>query len=84
MTCPPLALLLQRLYLYSSIIQLVAEIVFYETSECIIMNFVIPDLARHQVRSVGFALNQAVQNVWRAAETSAAVLDVPRFLFVST
>jgi hypothetical protein len=70
--------------LFSCVIQLIIEVFFYETSECIMMHFIIPDLARNEVRSVGFALHQAVQTVWSAANADPPLLDAPTYLFVST
>jgi len=76
----------QRLFLVACIIQFIVEILFYETSECAIVHFYIPDLARNEVRSVGFAVHQAVSKVCTATVESASsvILDAPRYLFVST
>lgn len=51
------------------------------------MSFIIPDLVRNEVQSVGFSLRQTVQRVCAGAfsgtkETSS--LDAPSYLFVST
>jgi len=63
----------------------VVEIVIYETSECAIVHFFIPDLVTAEVRSASFAMQQAVQKVCTAtADVSNVILDAPRYLFVST
>lgn len=74
----------QRSFLFACIIQIVVEITFYETSECALVNFFIPDLARNEVRTVNFALHLAIQRVCTAIVTSNDVLDAPRYLFLST
>jgi hypothetical protein len=66
-------------------IQLVAEVLFYETTECIVMNFIIPDLVRTEVQSVGFSLRQTIQKICSGSITpKQSVLDAPPYLFVST
>jgi hypothetical protein len=75
----------QRTYVMSCIIQMVIEVVFYETSECILTHYVFPDLAWSDVRSVGVALQQAIETVCSSTvPTSAPLLDAPKYLFVST
>jgi len=76
----------QRLYLVACLMQFFIEIFFYETSECAIVHFYIPDLARNEVRSVGFAIHQAVNKVCTATVESAGnmILDAPRYFFVSS
>jgi hypothetical protein len=74
----------QKSFLFACIIQIIVEVTFYETSECALVHFFIPDLARNEVRTVNFALHQAIQRVCSAAFTSNDVLDAPRYLFLST
>jgi hypothetical protein len=75
----------QRLYCVACVIQLVAEVLFYETSECAIVNFFIPDLARTEVQGVTYAIHQAIQSMFSSmAETKIPILDAPRYLFLST
>lgn len=75
----------QRLFLAASLIQLVVEVGFYETSECAIVQYYIPNLARKEVQSVGFILHQAVQSICTdSVSNTPLALDAPRFLFLST
>jgi hypothetical protein len=77
----------QRLYAIACLLQLVVEVIFYETTECIVMNFLIPDLVRKEVQSVGFSLRQTIQKISSSSLTSSklcGVLDAPSYLFVST
>jgi hypothetical protein len=77
----------QRVYLFACILQFVVEILFYETTECLLMSFFIPDLVRTEVQSVGFSLRQTVQKVcagnYNFGKDSHA-LDAPSYLFIST
>jgi hypothetical protein len=85
----------QRMYLIACLLQLFVEIVFYETTECLLMSFLIPNLVRSEVQSVGFLLRQTIQKVCSATTGGAATsfslpkassltLDAPSYLFVST
>lgn len=75
----------QRMYLFACILQFVIEIVFYETSECAVVQFFIPDLACNEIRSASFAIQQTLQRLCSfATQGTAGVLDATRYLFVST
>jgi hypothetical protein len=75
----------QNLYLMACILQLFIEMVVYETSECAIVHYVVPSLARNEVQSASFMLHQAIQNICFGNKIDEAViLDAPRYLFVST
>lgn len=41
----------QRLYAFLCVVQFLVEVFLYETSECIIMHFSIPDLVRSDVQA---------------------------------
>ena len=73
----------QRLYLGACILQFVVEVLFYETSECVFIHFIIPDLARNEVRSVGFAIHQVLQNLWISTNDVPPILNVPSYLYLS-
>lgn len=67
------------------VIQMIAEVLFYETSECAIVNYFIPDLARTEVQGVTYAIHQAIQSMFSSmSETNVPILDAPRYLFLST
>lgn len=69
------------------IIQFLTDIVVFETSECVIMSFLIPDLIQKEVQSAGYILHQALQQIISSSlhqNHSSVILDVPSYLFVST
>jgi hypothetical protein len=75
----------QRVYCVACVIQMIAEVVFYETSECAIVNYFIPDLARTEVQGVTYAIHQAIQSMFSSvADAKIPILDAPRYLFLST
>lgn len=75
----------QQYFLMACVIQFLIEILLYETSECALVHFFIPNLVTAEVRSASFAMQQAVQRVCSSAkDISAIILDAPRYLFVST
>lgn len=75
----------QRLFLVAALIQIVIELCFYETTECAMVHYYIPNLARKEVQTVGFLLHQAIQSICTdSVASSPLVLDAPRYLFVST
>ena len=76
----------QNLFLMACIVQFIIEVFFYETSECAIVHYYIPNLAKKEVQSVSFTLHQAVQKICTntVIDNADVVLDAPRYLFVST
>lgn len=76
----------QRLYCIACIIQLLVEVLLYETSECAMVNFFIPNLARTEVQGVTFAIYQAIQSICSSNnfDMKIPILDAPRYLFLST
>jgi hypothetical protein len=74
----------QRLYAIACAIQFIAEVLLYETSECAMVNYFIPDLVTAEVQAVTFAIHQAIQSVCQStAEENMPILDAPRYLFLS-
>ena len=53
----------QKLFAMACALQFVLEIVFYETTECLIVNFTIPDLVKTEVVAVGNALRSTITQV---------------------
>ena len=75
----------QNMFLMACIVQILIEIVFYETTECVIVHFVIPSLARKEVQTASVMLQQAVQRICsNRLDRDSLFLDAPRYLFVST
>lgn len=76
----------QILFLFACIIQFCIELLFYETSECLIINYIVPNLARKEVQSVSFVINQIIQSLcyFSSEDTSIIQLNAPSYLFVST
>lgn len=75
----------QQVFLMACVLQFLIEIFLYETSECAIVHYFIPNLVTAEVRSASFAMQQAVQRVCSSAtDVSNIILDAPRYFFVST
>jgi hypothetical protein len=74
----------QWAYVYSCGIQLVIEVLFYESTECVLTQYVFPDLACSDVRGVRFTLQKAVQSVCSPLSLSPPLLDATQYLFLST
>jgi hypothetical protein len=53
----------QKLFAVACVLQFIVEIVFYETTECAIVNFLIPDLVKREVVAVGDALTHTISKV---------------------
>lgn len=73
--------------MYACVVQLVLEILFYETTECIVMNFIIPNLAVKEVNYVIYQLKRIVQKLCSGSlghEINPPILDAPSYLFLST
>lgn len=63
------------------IFQLLIEFLFYETTECLMMNFFIPELVRNEIQSVIFILKQTMTI---SNSTQHWILDTPMYFFTST
>jgi hypothetical protein len=75
----------QRAYLTGCIIQVFAEIVFFETFECLWMNFLIPDLVSKEVKEASAALTNTIDKMCSmAAPDDRHFLNAPAYLFLST
>ncbi len=68
------------------IVQLLIEILLYETSECVIVNFVIPALVQNEIKIASKELHLAVDKLFDVGRFSdkSIVLNVPNYLYVST
>jgi hypothetical protein len=75
----------QRAFLIGTIVQIVVEVVFNETIECMWVNFMVPRLVSEEVNRAAFKMHLAVSQLC-APETvdSNYFLDAPAYLFVST
>ena len=82
----------QRMFAFACLIQFLVEVTFYETTECAMVHFLIPDLVRTEVQTAGVALRNIVNQVCTSqslslsssSSSSNVLLDAPRYLFVST
>jgi hypothetical protein len=75
------------MFLLACIFQFLSDILLFETTECVIMSFLIPNLIQKEVQSAGFILHQAFQQIISSSLSSEPVepmLDAPSYLFVST
>jgi hypothetical protein len=74
----------QLMYLTACVVQFSIEVVFYETSECALIHYLIPDLARNEIHSVQFVLHKAIESLWGDVPGGELLLNAPEYLFVST
>jgi hypothetical protein len=81
----------QRMFAFACLVQFLVEVLFYETTECAMVHFLIPDLVRTEVQTAGVALRNIVIQVCTSqslglssSSSSNVLLDAPRYLFVST
>jgi hypothetical protein len=75
----------QRAFVTGSVVQILVEVLFNETMECIWVNFLVPRLVSEEVHKVARKLHAAIAQLC-APETvdSPYFLDAPAYLFVST
>jgi hypothetical protein len=85
-------------YLIACIVQMLVEILLFETLECLWMNFFVPNMVAHEVQEVHTMLIETVDRLCRQAgnrggqsgdigeeeEESRYFLNAPEYLFVST
>jgi hypothetical protein len=75
----------QRGYAYACVFQFIVEIVLYETTECIWVHFLIPNLVTQEIQTVHFALRQSIDAICnKGIRNPQFFLDAPNYLFVST
>lgn len=71
-------------YASACALQFVVEMILFETSECVIMHFMIPSAVTNEVRAAFVNVKQIVQNVCAGAYSAFdGALDAPRYFFVS-
>jgi hypothetical protein len=73
----------QVLYAMSCLLQFLVEIFFYETSETLLLHFLVPDLVRVEVQSATFTLLKAIDQMCRQ-DCPAVLLNAPQYFFVSS
>jgi hypothetical protein len=75
----------QRGYAIACVAQFVIEVFLYETSECLWMNFVIPESVKEDIENIRFSLKSAVSNLCAISKRDDRyILDAPSYLFVSS
>jgi len=77
----------QMVYLTACLMQIAIEILFYETTECAIVHFIIPSLVLDEINNASDALHKAVQKICASLyseQDKTIVLDAPQYLYVST
>lgn len=75
----------QKGYIMACCAQIFIEVVFYQTSECVLFHFIIPNVVYDEVRTIHFALKQTVHIVCsNYKRTPDKILDAPKYLFLST
>jgi hypothetical protein len=75
----------QRAFVAGSVVQILVEILFNETIECMWVNFLVPRLVAEEVHQVATKLHTTISQLC-APETvdTQYFLDAPSYLFVST
>jgi hypothetical protein len=67
------------------LLQFLLEVLFYATTECLVMSFIIPDLVRNEVQGAGDILRNLVDQVCSGSLVSnGSHFDASTYLFVST
>lgn len=75
----------QRNFATACVIQFIVEMLLFETSECVIMNFVIPSVVTTDIRNAFLSVKEIIHNVCSGAYANyRSPLDAPLYLFVST
>jgi hypothetical protein len=77
----------QEGYALACVVQFLVEIFMFETSECVWMNYLIPDAASTEIQAIKFQLRCTVDSLCSSttnAHKHKYFLDAPEFLFVST
>lgn len=75
----------QKVFTGACIMQMWIEVVFYETTECAIVHYLIPSLVRNEVQSVSETLKNAIEIICSPLKKEYdLVLDVTQYLYVST
>jgi hypothetical protein len=81
----------QRMFALACMVQFLVEVIVYETTECAMVHFLIPDLVRAEVQGAGVALRSIVSQLCTSqsfglasvSSSSNVKLDAPNYLFVS-
>lgn len=72
-------------YAVACVIQFVVEIFMFETIECIWVHYVIPDAASAEIYAAQYSLKRTINSLCSTMSANATyILDVPKYLFVST
>jgi hypothetical protein len=75
----------QRTFVKAAILQFIFEVVFYETTECIFMNYFIPQIVFQDFQKVYEVLQLAIHDVFLTGKSRRPFqLNVSNYLFVST
>ena len=66
------------------VVQFLVEVLLYETTECMCVNYVIPCAAANEIHSVQYALRRTIDNLCSSTmRDHRYFLDAPNYLFVS-
>lgn len=72
----------QRNYLIASLIQIIVELLFYQTAECVWIHFAIPRLIIDAVDATLVTIHQCIQAAFQC-EVERTILNTPAHFFVS-
>ena len=74
----------QQTYVMLAVFQFIFEIVFYETTECIYINYFIPQMAYRSFQSVYIDIQRSAEAACYSLQTRECTLNAANYLFVST
>lgn len=76
----------QNTYVVACIFQFLIEFLFYETTECVIINFFIPELVRTEVQAAMFAVKKAFQSIHQGISSisSRRILNASSYFYISS
>ena len=79
----------QRMFLVAAIIEIFVEVFIFETSECIIVQYFIPNIVSHDVQNVSAKLREVIEKTCDIGfddtrqHSKTTILDAAKYLFVS-
>ena len=75
----------QLTLLYGCMFQVIIEIIFNETMECIWVHYIIPSMAKPEIRDIYDVITTSIEGFWsfNAGKSNKVYLDATTYLFVS-
>jgi hypothetical protein len=73
----------QKTYLISCVIEVICEVCFYETSECLWVNYIIPKLVSHKVNDSVNSLIKTIELAFSGQLQPIPIMDTPFYFHIS-